>query len=287
MQLLILYFSGTGNTHYVAGYLARQLEHLPLEIRLQSIEQSPAEAVTGFDVLALGFPVYECDAPPFFREYLRHLPPGEGRGAFVFCTKGAFAGNACRRNLQRLASRGYVPLGAASVGMPGTDGLAFIPKNSWPARMAQRKDYDHLKSADRLARRMEDVLRRMLAGESARDCEAPLPLSIGGLLTDWLWRKAYELFTDSLKRRFYADERCTRCQLCVQICPARNIWLYDSRIQFADRCYLCMRCIHQCPQEAVQIGRATLGKFRWRGPKGSFKPLGLYGRRQAVHQGDL
>ena len=38
-----------------------------------------------------------------------------------------------------------------------------------------------------------------------------------------------------------------------------------------------MRCIHQCPQEAVQIGRGTVGKFRWRGSGGDFKPLRLYG----------
>jgi len=96
---------------------------------------------------------------------------------------------------------------------------------------------------------------------------------VGGLLTDWLWREAYELFTEPLKRRFYADDRCTRCRLCVRICPAHNIRLDGDRIQFADRCYLCMRCIHQCPQEAIQIGRATVGKFRWRGPKGRFNPL--------------
>jgi len=94
----------------VAGYLARKLEHLPVEISLQSIERLPAEEIAGFDILALGFPVYECDSLPFFREYLRRLPRVEDRGLFIFCTKGAFAGNACRRNFERLVSRGYVPL---------------------------------------------------------------------------------------------------------------------------------------------------------------------------------
>ena len=57
MKLLILYFSGTGNTDYVAHYLARQWANLPVEIELRSVEQQPAEAVTDFDVLAAGFPV--------------------------------------------------------------------------------------------------------------------------------------------------------------------------------------------------------------------------------------
>ena len=43
--------------------------------------------------------------------------------------------------------------------------------------------------------------------------------------------------------------------------------------EFADHCALCLRCLHACPQEAIQIGRLTVGKFRWRGPKGDFRPL--------------
>jgi ferredoxin len=276
MQLLILYFSGTGNTHYVANYLAHRLEHLPIEIMVRSIEQMPAEAVPEFDLLAVGFPVYAADAPPFFQDYLEHLPPGVGRGAFVFCTKGAWAGDACRHNLQRLAIRGYVPLGGASVTMPGSDGLAFIPKHSWLARLAQGKDFDHLKSADSLAYRMGEVLQEILAGQPAGDYQARIPRSTGPSPADRLWGMAYELFTGPFKQRFYADERCNHCLLCVQICPSRNIRLEDGHIHFADRCYLCMRCIHQCPQEAIQIGRGTVGKFRWRGPRGGFNPLQLY-----------
>lgn len=280
MRLLILFFSGTGNTHYVSGYLARKLEHLPIEIVVRSIEQVPAEAVPEFDLIAVGFPIYAADSPPFFQDYLRHLPPGENRGAFVFSTKGAFAGGANRRNLQRLALQGYVPLGDVSVGMPGNDGLAFVSKNSWMARRAENKDFEHLKSADRLARRMEEILRGMLVGQSARDYRARMPRNSGGAgpsLTNRLWQAAYERFTEPFKQRLYADDRCNRCLLCVQICPAHNIRFEDGQIRFADRCYLCMRCIHQCPQEAVQIGRGTVGKFRWRGPGGDFKPLRLYG----------
>ncbi|HEY66688.1 MAG TPA: hypothetical protein G4N97_00260 [Thermoflexia bacterium] len=287
MRLLILFFSGTGNTHYVAEYLARKLEHLPIEILVRSIEQVPAGEVPEFDLLAVGFPVHAVDSPLFFQEYLRRLPPREDRGVFVFCTKGAFAGGAVRRNLQRLASRGYIPLGGGSVGMPGNDGLAFIPRNSWMARAAQNKDFDHLKSADRLACRMEEVLRGISAGRPVGDYRVQIPHSAGRSLTDRLWRAVYNRFTEPLKRRFYADERCNQCLLCTRICPAHNIRLEDGRVHFGDHCYLCLRCIHQCPQEAIQIGRWTVGKFRWRGPKGDFNPLRLYGLQRAASSPSL
>ena len=45
-----------------------------------------------------------------------------------------------------------------------------------------------------------------------------------------------------------------------------------TKIVFDDHCVMCLRCIHQCPAEAIQIGKMTLGKFRWHGPLGDFKP---------------
>ncbi len=277
MKLLILYFSGTGNTDYVAHYLARQWANLPVEIELRSVEQQPAEAVTDFDVLAAGFPVYACDSPPFVQDYLDRMAPGEGRGAFVFCTKGAWAGSAVWRNLQRLAERGYVPLGGGSVTMPGTDGLALISKGSRMARMALEKDYDHLKDADSLAEQMANVLSGLVAGQPVQAFRQRLPrrFNPNGGLFDRVWAFLYESVGNYARTKFWADERCTGCGLCARLCPANNIELREGHPHFADDCFLCMRCIHACPQEAIQINRVTVNKFRWHGPRGDFKPLRL------------
>jgi ferredoxin len=277
VKLVILYFSGTGNTDYVARYLARhlapRLAGLSVEIELRSIDQQPAETLAEFDVLAVGFPVYACESPPFFQAYLARLAPGAGRGAFVFCTKGALAGNAVRRNLQRLAEQGYVPLGGAAVGMPGSDGLAMVGKDSWMARSALNKDYDHLKDADRLVKRMAEVLTRLTSGESVTACRQPLPWTVSGVLLDRVWALLYRLFADPFRTRLRADARCTGCGLCVRLCPVDNVELYDGHAHFADGCVLCLRCLHNCPQEAIQIGNMTVDKFRWHGPRGDFRSI--------------
>lgn len=275
MRLTILYFSGTGNTDYVAQYLGRKLGHLPLDIELRSMERQPPETLDGFDVLAVGFPVYACDSPGFLQDYLQRLPPGKGRGAFVFCTKGAYAGGAVLRNQSRLVSLGYVALGGGSVAMPGSDGLAFLPKGSWMARSALQKDYDHLRAADSLARQMAKILSELTMGEPAEAWSHPLDSRGARLLIDRLWSYIYEAAGNRLRSRFRADERCAGCGLCAQLCPVSNVELRQGRPHFADGCVLCMRCIHACPQEAIQIGKATVDRFRWRGPKGQFKPLRL------------
>jgi len=275
MRLLFLYFSGTGNTDYVAHYLARRLEPAPAELELRSIEWQPPGDVLGFNLLAFGFPVYAGDSPGFVQSYLEKLPPGAGRGAFVFCTKGAYAASAVRLNLQRLAMRGYVPLGGGDVIMPGTDGLSMISKDSWLARKAMHKDYDQLQDADHLAEQMGSLLSELAEGCPVGTRQMPLSARSKMAPSDRLWALLYKATENWARSRLHADAQCEGCGLCARICPVGNVAVRDGHAQFGDRCVLCLRCLHACPQEAIQIGRLTAGKFRWKGPRGNFHPLRL------------
>lgn len=274
MKVLILYFSGTGNTEYVAKYLEKKLLNPMLQIELGSIENTLPEKTVEFDLLIIGFPIYAGASPEFFRQYLNMLPNAKQKGVFIFCTRAMFAGQAIKDVYELLGHKGYIPLGHRIVGMPGSDGLPFMSKNSKYVQRAINRDYSDLKVVDDFAQTIAYVIGEIDQGKSIESMskKAPEGIPLLNIVFQFLWDIGYKFAEKKIKPRFRADDKCIQCGLCVKQCPAKNISLKNGSIIFDTRCYMCMRCINQCPNEAIQIGKWTINKFRWKGPMGNFKP---------------
>ena len=127
----IFYFSGTGNTAWAAGRLAKALKAGGLEVALVNIEEmEPKEAavicaednITGFC-----YPVYGSDLPQPMKNFLKGLPPlagvTGGRKYFGMCTQEMFSGDGVRVMMFFLrASQGDVRVDNAR--------QSLIPNNS-------------------------------------------------------------------------------------------------------------------------------------------------------------
>lgn len=51
--------------------------------------------------------------------------------------------------------------------------------------------------------------------------------------------------------RYSVSDACKACGRCVEKCPAGNISLVDGKITFGDKCIVCLACYHRCPNNAV------------------------------------
>jgi ferredoxin/flavodoxin len=276
LRILILYFSGTGNTDFVGKYLYRKLESLSVDfdLHISSIENMLPERTNEFDLLIIGFPVYAGAPPEFFVRYINGMPAAAQKGVFVFCTRAMFVGHAIKDIYIQMEAKGYIPLGYAIIGMPGSDGLPFMSQNSKYVQRALSKDYNELREINRLAERINRAIGQINQGTSVITMRSIAPKGIPLLnqLFQLLWNIGYKFAEKKIKLRFRVEgEKCVRCGLCIKQCPAKNISLKNGSIIFDTRCYLCMRCINQCPKEAVQIGKWTINKFRWKGPNGDFR----------------
>lgn len=50
---------------------------------------------------------------------------------------------------------------------------------------------------------------------------------------------------------FSVSEACVKCGKCVDICPVNNIELKEDKIIFSNKCVACLGCYHRCPEKAI------------------------------------
>lgn len=54
-----------------------------------------------------------------------------------------------------------------------------------------------------------------------------------------------------LAKGFTVNNDCIQCGKCVSNCPVNNISLDSGKVEFADSCVACLACYHRCPQKAI------------------------------------
>ena len=267
MKVLILYFSGTGNTEFIAERIAVSLSDKDCEYSLYSVEDFDPAQLKNYDFLIFGFPVYAHDLPKFLKEYVKELTLPKSRGVIIYSTAGRNGGNAARKTAKLFSELKMIPVFTKEFKMPANDGLLAESKNSKKVKKIINTDFTKIevlnKAAEEIAEKAQAYSERQLTND---DLKLPRR-KITASFIDPTVQLIFKLLKKWLASKFRADEKCNLCGYCEEICPADNIVLKNGEVQFLDKCYLCLRCINQCPQEAIQISKLTKGNFRYKGPQ--------------------
>lgn len=134
---MILYFSGTGNSKYVAQRMAEALDQslLSMNDRIRSHDTSPVEAD---ERLVIVTPTYAWRIPRLVRDWLLETEfPGAAQVWFIM-TCGSEIGHASRYNRSLWSDQGPDGHGDAQIIMPRTTSPCLTlrrrrkPDASWP-----------------------------------------------------------------------------------------------------------------------------------------------------------
>jgi len=275
MKILILYFSGTGNTKFVAEQISRRLLDRGYSTRCESIENFEPEEVKSYDFLVFGYPVYGYEMPDFVKSYARQIPPPSSRGVILYSTMAYSSGNSLRNSAELFIDNDFLVVNTETFLMPGNDHLIITKRDSKFAKRVLATDYTAVRELNNsIAKILERIDYLSEKGVGQEDVCLPDRNLLYLLLTP-LMRLIFGVIKKTVVKRFKVDENCLDCGICEKICPADNIVIRDGRVEFGNNCYLCLRCINQCPVEAIQITKFTEGKFRYKGPTGNYIPAAL------------
>lgn len=279
MHAVLFYFSGTGNTWWTSFKLKEELESLGHSVEMYSLE-NPLLEENGFvqekikdsDHIIIAYPVYGSELPKNMRAFVRDLPETEKNKKFsVLCTQAAFSGDANIYFKRDVEEKGYDFLQSFQINFTTNFNVAMFPfAFSKPAQGEK---------LERKKRKIEKKLKRMAekigSGNKYLEGRRFYQILLGGLQ-----RFFFRRGEDKLPQKFkFFSDRCIKCNLCVNSCPAKCIVLDDSNggaleMKRQGDCLLCFRCYNFCPKNAINYGGKIKDPdkyIRYKGPVKDFK----------------
>lgn len=249
---MIFYFSGTGNSYWVARQLAARLDDVlvPMaeEEALTKAYQWKANEKVGFV-----FPVYSWAPPKLVLDFIARVRMDRPEYVYFVCTCGDDTGKTADLFVKALNKRGWECQAGYSVTMPNT----YV---SLPGFDVDDEEVERMKVQNALAR-VQFIGEEVSKGVRMKrySChEGAVPF-----LKSYVIRPFFYRFLMS-PEPFYATEACTSCKRCEKKCPVHNIKV-DGRPQWGNRCTQCLACYHECPVHAIHYGKRTLGKGQYKG----------------------
>lgn len=253
MKTLLFYFTGTGNSLAVAKGLSLRLGDCEL-MPVASLMKKSGPIVPDADRVGIVCPLYFFGLPAIVADFSRRLDLSRTGYAFSVITMGGSGGSAALRQLDRILKEGPGRRGldaGFSLQMPGNYILMYDSLGK--ERIART-----IQAADR---RVEEIADRVMRGDREMPAWSPVAALIHCLMNPRFIRGVH-----GADRKFTVDDRCTSCNTCVEVCPVENIRLENGRPVWLHRCEQCMACIQTCPAKAIQAGKKTEGRERYRHP---------------------
>ncbi|HWR23326.1 MAG TPA: EFR1 family ferrodoxin [Feifaniaceae bacterium] len=255
MESTIYYFSATGNSLMLARKIAGGLP----DSRLVSMAAPPPHEPVGgaSHIIGFVFPVFYAGLPRLVRRFAERLTIVKGTCCFAFTNYGGAAWDALGMLDDVLKEKGAPLSYADGANMPGN----YIVKYSAFA-------------PDTIQRLIEAAMEK--AGKAARAIAngEKLPVQRTAKLFSKIANQNY-LYRNIAEwdEKFRATGACTGCGICERVCPVSNIGLEDRRPIWRHRCERCLACLQWCPHQAIEYGKSTLGRERYRNPDAAAKDI--------------
>lgn len=256
-NLAAFYFSGTGNTRFIAERLCKKLTpryRTALYDVAAAVDAS--DAIRGADVLLFAFPVYGSAPPIPMRRFVhRYGELFRGKRMLIAETQYFFSGDGAAALGRTLKKYGGEIVGAEQFNMPNNlaDCKIFSVKNGEEIKKTIRRAE---KRADRFAN-------RILRGKKARRGFGLPAHAVGYLCQRRFWWKGE---AEKRKKLRIDAARCVGCGLCAKRCPVQNIEVRDGKAVPRGNCVLCYRCVNLCPRQAIALFGASPPETQYHGP---------------------
>lgn len=248
---MILYFSGTGNSAHVANKLAEQLGDTALNLGYY-IKNNIHKPIHSDKPWVIVVPTYGWQIPHIVTNWILQTELTGSKDAYFVMTCGDDVGNAQKYNAVLCEKKNWIHKGTAKIVMPENYIALF--------------DAPDLETSKRIVRAASRAIKKagdyILQGGNLPKERITLKDKIKSGPVNILFYRFYVK-----AKKFCTKENCTGCGLCEVLCPMNNIKMKNGRPVWGKSCTHCMACICGCPMEAIEYGKVSEGKPRYKCPE--------------------
>jgi len=249
MKTLIFYFSGTGNSLFIAKRLKENLENSELMpiVKFLSKKNREIESCT----LILVFPVHALTIPLPVRSFLKKMNFKKVKYFACVATRLGTYFNDFKR-IERYTYPKKVD----------SQFIINMGDNDIKKKNYRKPSKDKLKELEDIALKELSQAIEIIQNKKIykpKDIHFLEPLPYGDYRDKIAWWFIPKLMTFSKiiggVNYFYTNSKCNNCGICSIICTSGKISMKD-KIPVWDKnilCYMCYACVNFCPKEAIDI----------------------------------
>ncbi|MGL4987677.1 MAG: EFR1 family ferrodoxin [Cetobacterium sp.] len=244
----IYYFSGTGNTLYLAKILAERCNY-----KLQNIATLKDEKVTLTGDVGLLFPIYAMGIPKIVQEFLKNAEIENVNYIFSVASCGGSGYGIPFSQIDEILETKNCRLDYSEYcHMPDNYLKLFKPLSEEESKI------DINSSKIKIGSIAQNIEKH--AKIHAKNNSFMYPVFLGIYK---FWRVGLKRAHKSFKLK---DERCISCGICKDVCPVQNIELVSGKPVWDKRCEECLACANLCPTIAISCGGKSKHDARYKNP---------------------
>ena len=245
---MILYFTGTGNSRYVARKIAEEINDELVSMN-KLMKQESTDELSSDKPFIFVCPTYAWRLPKVVTEFIRKTKFSGSNKVYFIMTCGGDSAKAINYIEKLCNYKEWELKGMAEIKMPEN----YIALFSAPDKETAK---EIIQEADQLTYKITSHIRNE---ESFKIIN---PGGLNGTIKSGITNTLFYKFIVHAKG-FHSTDKCVGCGKCVNLCPLNNIVLEDKKPSWGNKCTHCMACICGCPTQAIEYKNSTQNKERY------------------------